>query len=133
MFKTKHILLWSENPDELVKFYTDVLDLQIVDKTDIPATDKHEKDYGYDVKISDTNVLWIGHHDQVKGKNKDPLRIMFNLNVDSVQEWYERVEKAGCEIIQEPIEAPFSTKEDLFYVCTWLDPDGNCFQFAGKL
>ncbi len=133
MFKTRYILLWSEKPDELVKFYTDILELELLDKTDIPAQNGLEKDYGYDLKLSDTNVLWIGHHSEIKGKSKDPFRIMHNLNTDFVQKWYQKVKKAGCKIVQEPIRTPFSSKENPTYVCTWLDPEDNCWQFMGKL
>ena len=133
MFDTKYILFWSEKPDELVKFYTDVIGLKLVGKTDIPAKDGLEKDYGYDLKLSEQNILWIGHHDGVKGKSKEPYRIMISLDTDGVQEWYEKVRDAGCEILQEPILTPFATDENPVHVCTWLDPDGNCFQFMGKL
>ena len=65
--------------------------------------------------------------------NKDPFRIMLNMDNDNVQYWYEKVRDAGCKIIQEPILTPFSTEEKQIYVCTWLDPEGNCWQFMGKL
>jgi uncharacterized glyoxalase superfamily protein PhnB len=134
MFKSsKYSLLWSENPDELVKFYTDVLELKLLGKTDIPASDDLEKDYGYDLELSPENVLWVGHHSDIKGKNKDPFRWMFNLETDEVQKWYEKVKEAGCKIIQEPIKTPFASEEDPRVVCTWLDPEGNCWQFMGYL
>lgn len=130
---SKYILLWSESPDELVKFYQDVLGLKLLSKTDIPATESMEKDYGYDLELSPENILWIGHHSDVSGKNKDPYRYMLNLDTDKVKFWYEKVKSAGCEIIQEPVLTPFSTEEKPIYVCTWLDPEGNCWQFMGKL
>lgn len=133
MFNSKYILIWSENPDKLVKFYTDVLELELLDKTDIKASKGLEKDYGYDLKLSPENILWIGHHDQITGKSKDPIRRMVNLHTDSVQMWYERVLSAGCEVIQKPILTPFASHKDPVYVCTWLDPEGNCWQFMGKL
>lgn len=130
---SKYVLLWSENPDELVKFYKEVLKLQEVGKTDIPAQNGLEKDYGYDLKLSPENILWIGHHSDIKGKNKDPFRWMFNLDTNEVQKWYETVKDAGCEIIQEPILTPFATDDNPVHVCTWLDPEGNCWQFMGLL
>ncbi|MCA9380703.1 VOC family protein [Candidatus Dojkabacteria bacterium] len=133
MFNTRNILFWSQNPDELVKFYQDVLELEQVSKTDIPAQNGLEKDYGYTLKISENNNLWIGHHSEITGQNKDPMRRMINLNTDEVQKWFEKVKAAGCKIIQEPILTPFATEENPIYVCTWLDPDGNCWQFMGKL
>lgn len=131
MFKSKYILFWSQNPDKLVKFYTDILGLELLSKTDIPAKDGLEKDYGYDLKLSESNILWIGHHPDVAKKNTDPLRHMINLDVEDLQGWYEKVREAGCEIIQKPILTPFATKERQVHVCTWLDPEGNCWQFFG--
>ena len=128
-FTLNYTLIWSEHPDELMKFYRDVLELELINKTDIPAQDGLESDYGYDLKIDDHCTLWIGKHDGVKGKSKEPIRIMHNLNTNNVQEWYEKVKNAGCVILQDPIRTPFSTKENPTYVCTFLDPEGNCWQF----
>lgn len=133
MFHSKYILIWSEKPDELLKFYIDVLGLELIDKTDIPKTKEHEKDYGYNLRLSDENILWIGHHGDIKGLNKDPLRIMHNLSTDNVNNWYEKVKSSGCKIIQTPTLTPFATEQNKSYVCTWLDPEGNCWQFMGKL
>jgi uncharacterized glyoxalase superfamily protein PhnB len=58
---------------------------------------------------------------------------MHNLYTDQVEKWYERVRDAGCEILQVPVKTPFATIDNPVYVCTWLDPDGNCWQFMGKL
>lgn len=131
MFKSKYILFWSPNPDELVKFYTETLELELLTKTDIPAKDGLEKDYGYDLKLSESNILFIGHHTGVQDKNAEPIRHMINLDVDNLMYWYKKVKDVGCEIIQEPILTPFATKEKPIHVCTWLDPEGNCFQFFG--
>jgi uncharacterized glyoxalase superfamily protein PhnB len=132
-FTSKYILFWSPDPDKLAKFYMDVLELELIDKTDIPAKDGLEKDYGYDLKLSDTNILWIGHHDGIGKKNKDSLRHMINLDLHhgDFDKWVHRIREAGCEIIQEPILTPFSTKESPTHVFTWLDPEDNCWQFFG--
>lgn len=132
MFKSKYILIWSEKPDELVKFYTETLQLELLSKTDIPAQNGLEKDYGYDLKLSETNILWIGHHSEVKGKSKEPHRIMISLDTNEVQKWFEKVRNGGAKILQTPILTPFSSEENQIYVCTWLDPEGNCWQFMGK-
>lgn len=131
MFSSKYILFWSPNPDKLVRFYTEVLGLELIEKTDIPARNGLEKDYGYDLKLSETNILWIGHHSKVTEQNSDPLRHMINLDVEDIMSWYKKVKDAGCEIIQEPIRTPFATDERPVHVCTWLDPEKNCWQFFG--
>jgi uncharacterized glyoxalase superfamily protein PhnB len=132
-FKGTHILIWSSNPVELVKFYTDVLELEIDQKVDLPAKNEVGEDYGYQLKSGDVPVCWIGRHSEVIDKSKEPVRIMHNLKTDDVEYWFNKVKEAGCEILQEPAETPFSTEERKVYVCTWLDPDGNCWQFMGGL
>lgn len=133
MFKGSRILIWSENPDELMKFYRDILELELEEKTDIPEKDGISADYGYMFFISPQDKVWIGRHSEIKGKSKEPVRIMHNLYTDEVQKWYEKVKAAGCEIICEPIKTPFYSEELPWYVSTFLDPDGNSWQFMGKL
>jgi uncharacterized glyoxalase superfamily protein PhnB len=133
MFKGTHILIWSEDPDKLMQFYRDVLGLQIQEKVDLPEINEVGPDYGYQMNSGEISICWIGRHSEVKGKNKDKLRIMHNLKTDEVQKYYEAVRDAGCEILQPPALTPFSSDEKQIYVCTWLDPDGNCWQFMGKL
>lgn len=127
MFTAYRILIFSENPDELMKFYRDVLELKIEKKLDIP------NDYGYMFDVSGEMKLWIGKHSEVHGKSKEPDRIIHNLFTDNVQGWYEKVRDAGINIVLKPELTPFATKDDPVYVCTWDDPEGNRWQFMGDL
>jgi len=72
--------------------------------------------------------LWIGSHSDVKGKNPDPPRHMFNINVDSVSEAFEYLTKKHVTVIAEPFKAPTFDK----YFATLADPDGNYVQIIGK-
>ena len=132
-FKGTYILIWSENPDKLMEFYRDVLQLPFNNKTDIPAKDGVEADYGYEFQLTNSMQLWIGRHGSIVGKSKEPVRIMHNLFTDEVQKWYEKVKNAGCTILQIPIKTPFYSEKCKWYVSTFLDPDGNCWQFMGEL
>lgn len=133
MFNGSMILIWSENPDELMKFYRDVLELPFQDKTDIPASDKIAADYGYTFIVAQGIKLWIGKHSGVRGKSKEPVRIMHNLYTDEVQEWYKKVSEAGAQILSEPERTPFYSSDTPWYVSTFLDPEGNAWQFMGTL
>ncbi len=124
MFSHYRILLYSEDPDELMKFYRDVLGLELEQKLDIP------NDYGYRFTIHDEYKLWIGKHSEIHGKNKEPFRHIFNLYVNSVSMSYEKI-RDKAEIISTPEETPFSTIENPVYVSTFLDPEKNCWQFMG--
>lgn len=132
MFKKTYILIWSENPDELMGFYRDVLELKLVEKIDIKAKDGVEADYGYEFILTEKNdYLWIGKHSEVKGFSKEPIRIMHNLYTDDVQKWYEKVKSAGCKILCKPTKTPFYKEEKPWFVSTFLDPEGNAWQFMG--
>lgn len=126
MFEIRNLLIWSENPDKLMKFYEEVLGLEKTLELKLPD------DYGYLFSLGENKPgLWIGKHSDLSGKNKDSKRIMFDVTVDSVGEWYEKIIEANCEIIAKPFKSPDSSDEDPRYVCTWLDPEGNCWQFVG--
>lgn len=134
MFKGTYILIWSENPDELMKFYRDVLELEFVSKTDISEKEGISADYGYEFMLTEKgDKVWIGKHSDVKGRSKEPIRIMHNLYTDDVQKWYEKVKSAGCEILCSPTKTPFYREDKPWYVSTFLDPEGNAWQFMGKL
>ena len=118
------LYIWSENPDELQKFYKDALELELT------ASLKLSNDYGYGFKITDVMRLWIGKHSEVKGKNKDPFRHIINLYVQDVFEWYEKLkDRKDITVVQTPIETPLSKPGSRKYVFTFLDPEGNCLQF----
>jgi len=121
------ILIWSENPDKLQTFYRDVLELEPFIKLELPD------DYGYAFKIGDTDLLlWIGRHSEISGKNKDPYRHIFNLYVDDVQVWYEKLKRRDdVTIVQKPVVTPPTRgTDDEKFVFTFLDPEGNCLQFT---
>lgn len=134
MFKGTYILIWAENPDELMKFYRDVLELKLNEKVDLPATEEIGADYGYEFILTEKgDKVWIGKHSEVKGKSKEPIRIMHNLYTDEVKKWTDKVRKAGVEILQEPVKTPFYEEDLPWYVSTFLDPEGNAWQFMGKI
>lgn len=125
-FHKYRILIFSENPDKLVPFYRDVLGLCLDKHYDLPG------DYGYMFEVSGEMMLWLGKHSGVKGKNKDKFRHIYNLYVDSVLAWYNKVKSAqDVTIVCEPCETPLSTPEKRVYVSTFLDPKDNCWQFMG--
>ncbi len=127
MISHYRILIFSSNPDKLMKFYQNILGLKLESKLDIP------NDYGYMFALKDDFKLWIGLHDKVKGKSKEPFRLIHNFYVKSVTKWYQKIKNhKHVKIILKPELTPFATKKNQVYVCTWLDPDGNCWQFMGK-
>ncbi len=127
-FSRYRLLIFSPNPDKLMKFYRDVLGLKVTQKMDIP------NDYGYGVRVNKDYIIWIGKHDQVKGKSQEPFRTMHNLYPkQGVTHWYNKIkDHQDVTIVLKPELTPFATKDNPVYVCTWLDPENNCWQFMGK-
>lgn len=124
----KHLpMIYSENPDKLVKFYTDVLEMKILNEFKLPD------DYGYKLQVSETSELFIGRHSEVKSKNKDPFRHMHTFYTDDVKDWYKKVkDNPEVEIICKPEPTPGTDEKNPRLVCTILDPEGNCLQFLGS-
>lgn len=120
--KISTILLWSENYKKLAAWYKDVFNLKVIDQLD------HPNDTGILMEFPDGQPwLWCGKHSEIKGTNKDPLRIMFNISVDSVAETYEYLKEKGVTFIATPFKAPTFDK----WFATFSDPDGNTVQIIG--
>ncbi len=126
-FSKYRILIYSENPDKLVKFYQDVLGFKLLNKLDILG------DYGYMLQVTKDLWIWIGRHSKIKGKAKENFRHLFNLYPDEgVDYWYMKIkDNPQVTIVAKPFLAPFSTKDNQVWFCTFLDPEGNCWQFVG--
>src|SRR5690554_2027433 len=93
------VLIWSEDYKALAKWYKEKLGLNTIEELN------HPEDTGFGLAVGDS-YLWIGKHSEVKGKSKDPYRIMFNISVDSVEDAYNELVKKGVEFIAKPFKAP---------------------------
>lgn len=116
------ILIWSENFRQLADWYKNVFNLTVNEELN------HPQDTGVLFDFPNGGPwLWIGQHDKIHGKNADPLRIMFNISVDSVSAAYEYLKTKEVTIIAIPFKAPTMEK----WFCTFSDPDGNTIQIIG--
>ncbi len=115
------ILIWSEDYRKLANWYKDMLELEVLEELD------HPEDTGVGFQVGNV-YLWIGQQSQVKGKNKDMHRHMFNFVVDSVSETYEKLEKKGVKFLAKPFKAPTFDK----YFATFYDLDDNLVQLIGN-
>ena len=118
--KISAILIWSENYIALAEWYKEKLGAGTIEEI------SHPNDTGIGLSIGES-YLWVGKHSEVKGKNKDPYRLMFNISVDSVTEAYNVLKSKGVEFIAEPFKAPTFDS----YFATFKDLDGNIIQFIG--
>lgn len=64
----------------------------------------------------------VYEHSEVKGKAKEPQRVIVNFETEKVKEEFERIKKLGAKVIKEPYEMGG------MWIATFSDPDGNYFQ-----
>ena len=117
------IALFSENPDVLVKFYTDILGFKEIVKVNRTG------EYGYGIEVTPGYKLWIAKHSEICGFSKEPFRVMLSLYVDDIRAYFERIIKTKQITI---IEAPTLSCQEISgeerLIGSFLDPDGNCIQ-----
>ena len=114
------ILIWSENYRALADWYIEKLELHPIEELN------HPQDTGIGFEVGHM-YLWIGQHSKVHGKNNDEHRHMFNCEVDSVSEMYEKLKSKGVVFLAAPFKAPTFNK----YFATFYDLDGNLVQLIG--
>lgn len=113
MLTFNSLLIFSENPKKLAEFYAKVFKVK--------AEDWGDSDwFGFNVG---GGQIGIGPHDKVKGKNKNPERIMFNLTTEDVKDEFERIKELGVKVVAEPYQPM-----DNMWIATFEDIDGNYFQ-----
>lgn len=121
MFKSiSALLIWSGDYRKLAGWYQEKFGFQTIEELD------HPQDTGIALRVGES-YLWIGQHSEVRGKNKDPFRIMFNISVDSVEKTYNELVARGVNFIAKPFKAPTFDK----YFATFEDLDGNIGQLIG--
>lgn len=118
------ILIGSENPERLVAYYTGLFG-------------KPEWDDGpYTGWRIGTGGVMVGPHDQVKGSNAQPGRIIWNIECTDVAGDFARFKAAGATIVAEPYDPAASVGEGAaagMSISTFSDPDGNYFQLVSPM
>lgn len=121
--KISCVLIWSQDYQKLADWYQKVFGF------DISCRFEHPDDTGIEFTLPDGGPwLWIGKHSKVEGKNKDPHRIMLNIDVDSIEETYQHLLNNKVKIIAKPFKAPTFDK----WFVTFEDLDGNIIQCIGQ-
>ncbi len=104
-------MIGSQQPKVLAEFYEKVFDKK---------PDMSEDEWaGWQVGSC---FFGIGKHSEVKGKAKEPQRVIINLETKEVKEEFARIKKSGAKVIKEPYEMQGA------WIATFADPDGNYFQ-----
>ena len=111
------ILIGSENPDALTAYYTKLFGA--------PTWDEG----GFKGWQFGNGGVMVGYHDQVKGKNASPGRIIWNIETPDVKERFDELKAAGGTVVQEP----YRPGDEDMWVCTFSDPDDNYFQLVSPM
>jgi predicted enzyme related to lactoylglutathione lyase len=114
----RSILIGSEDPQRLTDFYTKLFGA--------PGWN----DGGYAGWQMGTGCVMVGPHDQVKGSNTQPGRLLWNLESPDVKGEFERLKAAGATVVREPYQ-PGEAPEG--WIATLADPDGNYFQLMSPM
>ena len=117
MLNFSSIIVFSENPKKLGEFYEKIFE-----------TKADWEDGGYVGFKAGNTYLSFGPHDKVKGKSKNPERILLNFETNEVKKEAERVKKLGAKVIAEPYSMKDGGKD--YWIATFADPDGNFFQLV---
>lgn len=110
------LLIFSENPGELSQFYEKVFQSK-------PGWSEG----GFTGFKVGSGYIMVGPHDKVKGKNKNPERVIFNFSTKDVHAEFERIMEIGAKEIAKPYHPG---EEPSMWLATLEDPDGNYFQLA---
>jgi predicted enzyme related to lactoylglutathione lyase len=111
MLNLNSIMIGSAQPKALAVFYEKVLGR--------PADMTEEGWWGWQLG---STYLNIGEHSEVKGKAKEPQRVILNLETSQVKEEFARIKSVGAEVIKAAYEM------EGMWIATFADPDGNYFQ-----
>ncbi len=111
--------IWSEDLNNLLPFYRDVLGLKVIDES--PGFVLLGKDQ------PEAPALGLGTHSEVHGRNTDPARHMIGLESDDLAADWKRLKEAGVEFIEDP------TDYGGLSLATMKDPEGNLVQIWQNL
>jgi predicted enzyme related to lactoylglutathione lyase len=104
--------IWSEDLNNLLPFYRDVLGLR-------PGLETP----GF-VVLGDPEApaVALGTHSEVRGRALEPARHIVGLETDDIAKECRRLKDAGVEFVEEPRD--FGE----VWVATFKDPEGNLLQ-----
>ena len=113
MLNLNSVMIGTTQLKELASFYEKVLGK--------PADmiDAENGFYGWQVGSMFLSVL---EHSEMKGRSKEPGRVIINFETPQVKEEFERIKALGAVVIKAPYEMGGG------WIATLADPDGNYFQ-----
>lgn len=116
------IMIGSDNPKVLADYYTEVFGKPSWEESDF---------VGWQIG---NGYLTVAPHDQVKGKNTDPGRVIWNIETSDVKGDFEKFKAAGATVVEAPYKPEGSADMPTeMWVATFSDPDNNYFQLMSAM
>ena len=112
------MLIGSEEPKRLSDYYTKLFGKPVWDEGDFNAWQLG------------TGWVTVGPHDQVKGRNTQPGRLIWNIETPDVKGDFERLKAAGGTVVREPYQLGEGPEG---WIATFSDPDDNYFQLVSPM
>lgn len=120
--RLESINLFTQNAKKLSGFYRDKVGLKITFEAVMGENDEEM----YEMQLSKKGPnLYIIDHSKIKGKNSNPDRIIFNVEVDNIKKEVARVKRNKVKVVQDIYHV-----EGYGWIATLEDVDGNYFQFV---
>jgi len=113
------VLIGSDDPKRLVAYYTKLFGKPSME------------DSGYTGWQLGSGWISVGAHDQVKGNNAQPGRIIWNIESADVKGDFARFKAAGATVVREPYNP--GGEGTKYWIATFSDPDGNYFQLVSPM
>ena len=110
------ILIGSEDPKALVDYYSKLFGKPVMEEG------------GYAGWQLGSGFVTVGPHSEVHGKNREPGRVIWNIETTDVKGDFDKLKAAGAIVVREPYT--FDEMPDLpdAWIATLADPDDNYFQ-----
>jgi predicted enzyme related to lactoylglutathione lyase len=112
------VLIGSDNPERLKEYYTKLFGK--------PTWDDNMY-FGW--QFGEGGVTF-GPHSEVKGKNREPGRIIWNIETPDVKGEFAKLKTAGATVVKEPYDPGESSG---MLITTFSDPDNNYFQLMSPM
>jgi predicted enzyme related to lactoylglutathione lyase len=115
------VLIGSEDPKRLTDYYTKLFG------------EPGWTEGGYTGWQIGSGAVTVGPHDQVKGKNAQPGRVIWNVETSDVKADFERLRAAGATVVREPYNPGDPGGGSPMWIATLSDPDENYFQLMSPM
>lgn len=115
------VLLSSQSAKKLAAFYKDKVGLKV---TFEGVMGENDEEY-YEFAVGKKSGFGIMDHSGVKGRAKEPERVILNFEVDDIKKEVARLKRAKVKVQQDIYHV-----EGYGYIATFVDVDGNFFQIV---